>query len=208
MTASRAVTHDAPGADALVDGAAILARLRAGDVAAFESIYRFYHPVLCGFVYGYVGTREEAEEVAQDVLCALWDRREQLVVRTTLAAYVYGAARYRALDALKRVRAADRRVRQVAMHITTEESVPGLGAPSAVVTEAGAGSDRGETIRLAVGRAIAALPEPRRAVLRLRWQHGLSYAEIAAVVGSSTKAVEVQLNRTLNALRRQLKALR
>jgi RNA polymerase sigma-70 factor (ECF subfamily) len=52
-----------------------------------------------------------------------------------------------------------------------------------------------------LARAIAQLPERRREVLLLRWQRGLSYQEIATVTGSTVKAIELQLYRSLRTLR-------
>jgi RNA polymerase sigma-70 factor (ECF subfamily) len=51
-------------------------------------------------------------------------------------------------------------------------------------------------------RAVASLPERCRLVMHLRWHEGMSYADIAAIMGISTKGVENQLSRGLHALRR------
>ena len=49
-----------------------------------------------------------------------------------------------------------------------------------------------------------ALPERRRMVVVLRWQHQMSHTEIANVLGISVKTVEVQMGRALASLRKQL----
>jgi RNA polymerase sigma-70 factor (ECF subfamily) len=59
-------------------------------------------------------------------------------------------------------------------------------------------------LQTAVEAAIARLPERCRLVFVLRWQHHLSYAEIAAALDIAPKTVETQLNRALKALREAL----
>ncbi len=53
--------------------------------------------------------------------------------------------------------------------------------------------------------AIESLPERCRLVMRLRWREQLPYAEIAQIMGISTKGVENQLARGLKALRELLR---
>ena len=61
-----------------------------------------------------------------------------------------------------------------------------------------------ETLVDALDRALAEVPERRRRIFILRWKHGLSYAEIGAQLGISTKTVENQLARVLRHLRVRL----
>jgi RNA polymerase sigma-70 factor (ECF subfamily) len=42
-------------------------RIRAGDMDAFETLYRTYWQRLYTFAFRYVGSKEEAEDVAQEV---------------------------------------------------------------------------------------------------------------------------------------------
>src|SRR5262245_3182517 len=81
-----------------------LARLRAGDEAAFEALFRAFAPGLCAFVSNYVGSREAAEEIVQDLFLALWRMRSSLEVESSLSTYLFSAARNRAFDWLKRER--------------------------------------------------------------------------------------------------------
>lgn len=56
----------------------------------------------------------------------------------------------------------------------------------------------------AVDAAVHALPERARLVFTLNRDAGLSYAEIAAELGISTKAVEANMTRALRFLRERL----
>jgi len=56
--------------------------------------------------------------------------------------------------------------------------------------------------------AIAELPERRRLVVTLRVQYQLTNAEIAQVLGISTKGVKMHYTRALQDLRRRLRPVR
>jgi hypothetical protein len=54
-------------------------RIRAGDMDAFEALYRTYWQRLYAFAFRYVHSKEDAEEVAQDVFFRIWRGRADWV---------------------------------------------------------------------------------------------------------------------------------
>ena len=170
--------------------------VRGADRAAFERMFRAHYVPLCDFVDRYVRSRETAEELVQDVFFNVWTSRDRWEVRDSIKAYLYGAARNRALNHLRHERTARR----------WEERVVAEDATSTVRPSPSNSLDRLESDEAAatLRRAIAALPERARAVVILRWQHQLSYAEIAGAMGISVKGVENQLARAMKALREGL----
>ncbi len=52
-----------------------IARVRASDAAAFEAMFRAYGETLCSFVNGYVRSRDEAQELVQDLFLWIWEHR-------------------------------------------------------------------------------------------------------------------------------------
>jgi RNA polymerase sigma-70 factor (ECF subfamily) len=164
-------------------------RIRAGDTSAFEALYRTYWQRLYTFAFHYVHSKEEAEEIVQEVFFRIWRRRADWLPAGALASYLYLAVRNTALDRLERASVARRwRQRQV------QEPEVGLQAH----VEA---SD----VAAAVERALAELPQKRSAVCKLRLIEGLSYAQIADRLGICEKTVETQLARGLRVLRDQLR---
>jgi RNA polymerase sigma-70 factor (ECF subfamily) len=172
-------------------------RLRAGDQAAFDAVYREFEGPLRSWAYRHVRSREAAVEIVHDVFLAVWRVRDQLAVRDGaggLRAYLYAATRNRALDWLSR-EDARRRYSERAV----EEGYTGSRAAD--------GADAGEADQAellhAIVEAIEAMPERRRVVCSLRWRQGMSLAEIATSLGISQKTVETQLSRGLKQLRDQ-----
>ena len=90
--------------------------------------------------------------------------------------------------------------------LTRERAASALVDASAA-GEAPDGAPERDELRVALGRAVAALPRRRREVFLLRCVHDLSYKEIAGRMGTSTQTVANQLSRALATLRPALSHL-
>src|SRR5947208_9560118 len=169
-----------------VDERAWADRIRAGDMDAFEALYRTYWQRLYAFAFRYVRSKEDAEEVAQEVFFRIWRSRAHWVPAGPVRNYLYLAVRNAARDRLERAAVA-RRWR-------------GRVGPVAAAAEIESDLEAAELVA-AVERALAELPSKRPVVCRLRLIDGLSYAQIADRPGSGEKTVETQLARGLKFLR-------
>ncbi len=173
-----------------------VARIRQGDVVAFEAMYRVYKNDLGGFVESYVRSRETAEEIIQDLFVRLWEQRELWEFPGPLNTYLFRAARNRAISYLRRERVETQFLERTARELAAEpDSRKGITVDESV---------RLQEVEAAVDRAVDALPERCQEVFRLNRYHGLSYAEVAQVMQISVKTVEVQMGRALTALRKRL----
>lgn len=168
----------------------LLARLRDGDASAFDAIFRTWYAPLVRLAEGMLRDRAVAEEVVQEVMLELWRRRETLAPDGSPQAYLFQATRNRALNHLRHLRVEERGETHAARELT-------MPAP------ADRGVAEGE-IDDAVRGAIAALTPRCREVFELSRVHGLKYAEIAAALGVSVKAVEAQMGKALRTLRERL----
>lgn len=168
----------------------LLHRLRQGDREAFDAIFREHYPALVGAAERIVGDRAVAEDVGQDVMLELWRRRDTVAVEDSLRAYLFRAARNRALNHLRH-----ERMKQRTAPYAAGEASARAEAPARVAEE---------EIDAAVRRAVGALPERCREVFELSRGQGLRYAEIASVLGISVKTVEAQMGKALRVLRERL----
>ncbi|MBK8250620.1 MAG: RNA polymerase sigma-70 factor [Gemmatimonadetes bacterium] len=165
-------------------------RLRAGDEVAFDALFRAWYPPLVQFAERLLREREGAEEVVQDVMLELWKRRETLVITGSPQGYLYQSTRNRALNRLRHLRVENRDDEFDA------DTLPSRGASDG---EAAAGE-----VEAALERAVNSLPPRCRQVFELNRVQGLKYAEVAAAMGISVKAVEAHMARALRTLREQL----
>jgi len=176
-----------------------LARIRAGDVRAFEALFLSYYPDLRAFVASYVD-RPTGEDVIQELFLALWRRREAWTPLGGVRAYLFAAARNQALNAIRR--------RKSALSLEEVCAADGsvAGANPLDVMCAQHASTR--EIQAACRKAIHELPEVTRLVIMLRWDYGMSHAEIAFVLGTTIDAVVAALKRGLDTLAARLYWLR
>ena len=174
----------------LMDERELLVRLRQGDDAAYETIFRQWYAPLVATTAALLRDRGPAEEVVQDVLLELWRRRESLQFETSLRAYLFQASRNRALNYIRRQRVEARGESTI---------VAGMPTPEAADSEA-----REAELNIAIQSAIAGLPDRCREVFELSRIQGMKYSEIATELGISVKTVEAQMGKALRVMREKL----
>ena len=168
----------------------LLERLRQGDTAAFDAIFRTWYGPLVGTAERMLRDRAVAEELVQDVMLELWRRRESLAADGSAQAYLFQATRNRVLNHLRHLKIEQRSEPEVQSEVASTPH-----ADAAVVQE---------ELDVAVQRAVQALPDRCREVFELSRVHGLKYAEIAKSLGISVKTVEAQMGKALRLLRERL----
>jgi RNA polymerase sigma-70 factor (ECF subfamily) len=155
--------------------------VRAGDIAAFEEVFRAFHTPLCEVVDSYVRSQAVAEEIVQDLFLVIWIKRTELPAKS-LRQYLFGAARNRALHHLRHRSV----VRRWSLRVEARPEVAGIAPPSPLPDRAIEERERGAALR----RAIDQLPPRTRLALVLQWEHRMSQGEIAEAMGISIKGVE------------------
>lgn len=58
----------------------ILTKIKAGDIKAFEELFRCYYSPLCWYAASIIGRMEVAEEIVEELFYVLWKDREQLQI--------------------------------------------------------------------------------------------------------------------------------
>ena len=170
-----------------------VARIRAGDLDAFEALYRGYWERLYAFAFRYLRSKEDAEEIVQEVFLRIWRGRAHWVPAGAVRNYLYLAVRNAARDRLERAAVARRWRARLGEPVTAAEIQSNLEAADLVA---------------AVERALAELPVKRAEVCKLRLIDELSYAQIAQRLGICEKTVETQLARGLKFLRDRIRDAR
>jgi RNA polymerase sigma-70 factor (ECF subfamily) len=170
----------------------LLNTLRAGDITAFEMIFKTYYQPLCNYAYSFVQDRDEAEEIVQSTFLSVWEKREDLAIHTSVKPYLYAMVRNAALNVIKH-----EKVKQ--QHAAVEVAVAEKSTESVTRTVMAAElEDR-------IYKALNKLPEQCRLVFKLSRFEELKYAEIADQLNISVKTVENQMGKALRIMREQLK---
>ena len=186
----------APAASGLSDDEAI-ARVRAGDVDAFESIMRRHNQRLYRAARAILRDGPEAEDVVQEAYVRAYTQLHQFEGRAPFSTWLTRIAIH---EAIARAR---RRGRFDPLGDTEpdEDRMPSL-RPTADVEDQAAARELGHALET----AIDGLPDAFRTVFVLRKIEELSTAETATLLDLREETVRTRLHRARTLLRQVLDA--
>ncbi|MFC1569003.1 RNA polymerase sigma factor [bacterium] len=178
----------------------LMERVKAGDESAFKMLVERHHQSIYNLCYRYVGKREDAEEVAQDVFIRLYRSANTYQPSAKLTTFLYRIAVNLSLNRIR-----DRRRKRWM-------SLENLREEKGVEFEGSSRDHPDFSIELKekqtqVRQAIDSLPENQRTAVILHRFQELSYEEIAEVMSCSISAVEARLHRAKLSLKKKLKYL-
>lgn len=165
--------------------------IRAGNERVFEEVFREHYDALCRYAHNLLRDPDDAEEEVQALFLAFWERRETILISTSLKAYLFRSVHNRCLNRIKHLSICDEHRQHV--------SYVGNSASRSPMDEL-AGQELGERIE----EAMKQLPEQCRRVFHLSRFEELRYNEIAERLGISAKTVENQIGKALRILRVEL----
>jgi len=169
---------------------ATVARIAAGDRDALTELYGRYQRPLFAYLLLLAPDRGTAEEILQDTLVAAWRGAGRFDGRSSVQGWLFAIARRRAHAALRRR----------AVPLTAEIALAAVPSPEPGPEEAAlAGASRDELV--AGLRAIAPV---HREALVLALGEGLSYQEMAEVLGVPMGTVKSRVSNAKRALRAAL----
>jgi RNA polymerase sigma-70 factor (ECF subfamily) len=192
-------------AESTSDDRSLMARVQAGDEAAFAALMERWELPTKAVIARLVLNATEAEELAQETFVRVWQQRDKFRSGAEFRPWLFAIAVNLARNRLRWWR----RRPSVSLEEWTTGDESGFAATQHH-QDAPAGSAQLERAEraAAVRDAIAALPTDLREAVVLFEYEQLSHAEIAAVVGATPKAVETRLYRAREKLRTALAGLR
>jgi RNA polymerase sigma-70 factor (ECF subfamily) len=206
-----------PPSPALAGEAALLARLRAGDAAAFRALVARHGGPLLRLARTFVRTQAAAEDMVQDTWLAALDGLDGFEGRSSLRTWLFHVLVNRARTRAQRD---GRSVPFSALGVAAEPDGAGPAVDPARFSPDGHWAEPIATWRVEdperlalsaetgalLEAAIAALPEGQRAVLTLRDVEGLETDEICDLLGITVTNQRVLLHRARTAVRAALAA--
>lgn len=138
-------------------------------------------------------SRAEAEDIVQDVLIKVWNRRDDLAEVASIEAYSLTVCRNLSLDRLQR-KENDNVNLDDAPPTEADDAPPDLQMIR---------NERIDNIK----RLIERLPIPQRAAMQLRDMEGKTYKEISAITGQTEEQVKVNIFRARQYIRKQIEKI-
>lgn len=150
-----------------------------------DKIFRLAHRITL--------SRAEAEDIVQDVLIKVWNRRDDLAEVDSIEAYSLTVCRNLSLDRLQR-KENDNVNLDDAPPTEADDAPPDLQMIR---------NERIDNIK----RLIERLPIPQRAAMQLRDMEGKTYKEISAITGQTEEQVKVNIFRARQYIRKQIEKI-
>ena len=181
--------------------------VKAGDEQSFELLLHRYRTPLVNFLYRMVRSREQAEDLAQEVFIRVYRARDEYVPSAKFTTWLFRIATNLALNSLR-----DRRHEKLDISIdapVVADAEDGDEKPFQV-------ADKHPTIeqelveearKRMIRHAIEKLPEKQRAAVLLHKYQELDYAEIAKILSCSESALKSLMFRAYETLRVELAPL-
>ncbi len=157
----------------------------------FKLLVMPYSSRLYRMAFRLMSSREEAEDIVQEVYVKLWGMRNELNNYNSIEALAIRITRNLCLDNLRR-----RKVNQNAMKAEQMKEEVHSVSPAEQLEK----KEEAEMIHT----LIAALPEPQRSLVHLRHLEGKEYEEIAEMVNMNVNAIRVSISRARKQMREML----
>jgi RNA polymerase sigma-70 factor (ECF subfamily) len=178
-----AARSDAP------DDARLIGRIAAGDMRAFEALYRSYHPRLTRFLVNLVRRPQVVEEALNDTMLVVWNRAESYNGASKVSTWIFAIAYRKALNAVRR----------------QDEPVEDRYAETRQSPEAGPELELGRRqVQEVLLDAMGELSTDHRTVVDLSYFHEIGYDEIAEIMACPVGTVKTRMFHARRHLKRKL----
>ena len=183
-----------------MDEQQFIEQLRNGDRGAFNRLVEEYKDVILNVCYGFVKNADEAEDLTQEVFVEVYKTITRFREQSSLYTWIYRIAVSKSLDTLKRKKSVKRaaffekRVRSDSADLEMEQT------PSVVLNPEAALEQKQQ--RLFINHCLNQLAENQRVAFVLSQQNGMSYREIAEIMGKSLSSIESLVHRAKTNLRK------
>lgn len=162
----------------------LLGRIADHDRAAFDELFKVYHPRLFRFVFRMTASYRTAEELANDILLVIWRTAGSYRGDAKVSTWIFGIAYRQSL----------RRLRKRRYTMTT------LSDDIAVDENSTARIEREDWVRHGIGR----LPPKQRLTVMLVYYLGLTYEETAVATDVSVNTIKTRMFHARRKLRAYL----
>ena len=179
-----------------------MARLARGRQDAFEILLARYGDAVITFCYAFVGSRESAEDLAQETFLRVYRSAGRYRPLAKFTTWLYRIAANLSINEINKGKLR----RAVSLDEPAGPDADGTRIVERIASDVPqplSNAERREAHAL-VEKAIARLPEDQRSTLVLVEYHHLSYREIAEILGVTVSAIKMRVKRAREMLREAL----
>jgi len=179
----------------------LIGRFQAGDERAYVELVNRYKDRLFNFVFPFFGDVEQSEDVVQDTMLRLYEKKHYYKEIAKFSTWIYTIARNLANTELRKRK---RRKTTYLSQMSKEERQYDIPAVQDDVDQ----DLQNEFMRNRINLAIDALPEHFKTVIILRDIQELSYDDISNIVEVPLGTIKSRINRARLQLQAELQDLK
>tara|TARA_B100001250_G_scaffold156305_1_gene134396 strand:- start:1047 stop:1631 length:585 start_codon:yes stop_codon:yes gene_type:complete len=179
----------------------LIGRFQAGDERAYVELVNRYKDRLFNFVFPFFGDVEQSEDVVQDTMLRLYEKKHYYKEIAKFSTWIYTIARNLANTELRKRK---RRKTTYLSQMSKEDRQYDIPAVQDDVDQ----DLQNEFIRNRINLAIDALPEHFKTVIILRDIQELSYDDISNIVEVPLGTIKSRINRARLQLQAELQDLK
>jgi RNA polymerase sigma-70 factor (ECF subfamily) len=180
----------------------LIERYLGGDTGVFNDLVRKWEKRIFNFVLRYCGTREEAQDLSQEIFTLVFRRLESLRDRKRFAPWLYRIALNQC-----RMRHRAEKIRQK-VSLDAPEGVESLEKSDGLDSGWGVSNPEETLVRdekvMHLRAALARISEDQRVVILLKEYEGLKFHEIAEILDCPLSTVKSRLYLGFRSLRAML----
>lgn len=156
----------------------------------FGVFFRENYHTACLVALRYIADSARAEDLVQDVFCAIWEKKETLNIKTGLKNYFLTAVKNHALNQVQRDKSRTVSLSELLVDLAEEEKNDNFDD---------------EELAVNIASAIEELPAACRNIFNLSYCEKLTYQQIADQLNISKNTVKTQMGIAYRQLREKLK---
>jgi RNA polymerase sigma-70 factor (ECF subfamily) len=168
---------------------ALLLSVVNGDKSAFTMLYRRYWEPLFITAAKALRSKDDAADVVQDVFLSVWNRRHELSITGSLAAYLQTSVKYKAIHYIEK-----NITRRDYLSLLTEMLVTWLPPDAETQLQL-------KELQQVIHSTVEQMPSKMRQVYQLSRQEHLSHKEIAVRLGISDETVKKHIQHALQLIK-------
>jgi len=161
-------------------------------MSSFEEVFSIFQPKLLVFVFRYLKSKEDSEEIVQEVFIQIWENRSALNEKLSFKSYLFTITKNKIIDYFRKKKI-ETLSRNYILNFT--ELIQDTTYKEIIYKD----------YDTAISNAIEQLPDKRKVIFILSKKFGMTRSEIAKFYNISENTVKNQLQEAVNFLRDILK---
>lgn len=174
-------------------------KIRKGDKEVFVKLFDLYYQRLYLYARSYLNNDEEAEDMVQSIFLHLWEKRKNLMIFSSLSAYLFRSIHNRSIQHLRHMKVKAKYAERHKLKIREAEILYNNSANFSFSEQ------QINEIQQIFNSTNTRLPDKTKEIFRLSRESSNTNKEIAILMGIKIKTVEYHITKALKIFNTALK---